>query len=233
MLMKKRKINLIIGIIAMGVCMIGDWLFDIKGPSSVSHGIVESGWLNMSMWRFEASILIGAAVIPIYYFGIREMMNMFSEISTSSSHTCQKFSKMFNVAAMAGVISFVFIHITCCLIPIIFKCIYAGVPNFKLVTEIVNKLAIYIYVPFFIYYLIADVGISISFIYMVITGKLNVPKWAIICCPLGTIILDLLLKLIPWYPIQAVTVAFETFGYVLMLLSAYVHCRKQEQKIIK
>ena len=62
--MKKRKRNLILGILAMILCMVGDWLLDVKGSGNVTYGIVESNWINMSMWRFQVSILIGSLIVP-------------------------------------------------------------------------------------------------------------------------------------------------------------------------
>lgn len=218
-----RKRNILIGMTAMAVCMIADWLLDVKGAGNVSHGIVESNWTKMSLWRFEVSILIGAAIVPFYWFGIREMIGIVKGNCNQNSKMSRFMSKLFCVSAMSGVISFVFVHITCCIFPIIFKSIYAVYSDFNSVQSIVNKIANFIYVPFFAYYIASDFGISIAWIYMVVKKKFQIGKWAVICCPLSMMVLILLLNLIPWQVLQDVTVAFETLGYVLLLFAGYVH----------
>lgn len=223
--------NLIIGMAAMVLCMIADWFLDVKGAGNISHGIVESNWTKMSLWRFEVSILIGAFVVPFYWFGIREMMSMAKENCNVQSKMSRFMSKLFCISAMAGVISFVFIHIMCCLFPIIFKSIYAVYPDFNLTTSIVNTIAKYIYTPFFVYYAIADFGISISWIYMTFNKQFNIGKWAVICCPLSMMVIVLLIKLIPFQPLHDVSVAFETLGYVLLLFAGYLHCNNKKRYI--
>lgn len=73
---KKQRRNLRLGVLGMVLCMAADWLLDVKPAGNVSSGVVESGWPEMSMWRFEASILIAAAIIPLFWLGSKTLMEL-------------------------------------------------------------------------------------------------------------------------------------------------------------
>lgn len=69
-------------------------------------------------------------------------------------------SRLFDIGAMAGVMGFLFIHIMCCLMPIILKCASAAGMDFAAASTLTNQVAIYIYAPFFAYCLAADLSVS-------------------------------------------------------------------------
>ena len=211
---EKQKRNLRLGMLGMVLCMGADWLLDVKPAGNVSDVVVESGWLDMSMWRFEASILIAAAIIPLFWRGIREMKELLKAGCQTPGD--RKMSCLFHVGAMAGVISFLFIHIMCCFVAIIFKCAYAAGMDFAAASALTNKTAMYMYLPFFVYYLTADLGVSIAWIYFVLKGRLGLSKWAALCCPIVTLLLAGLFHFVPW-PVSQIGLAFETMGYVLLM----------------
>lgn len=212
--MENRKRNLRLGMLGMVLCMAADWLLDAKPAGNVSDMVVESGWVEMSLWRFEASILIAAAIIPLFWLGIREMKALLKDRCQTKGD--RKMSRLFDIGAMAGVMSFLFIHIMCCLMPIIFQCASAAGMDFAAASALTNQVAIYIYVPFFAYYLVADLSVSAAWVYFVWKGRLGLSKWAVVCCPIATLILAALCHLLPW-PVSEIGVAFETLGYVLLL----------------
>lgn len=97
-------------------------------------------------------------------------------------------SRLFDIGAMAGVRGFLFIHIMCCLMPIILKCASAAGMDFAAASALTNQVAIYIYAPFFAYYLAADLSVSAAWVYFVRKGRLGLSKWAVVCCPIATLI---------------------------------------------
>jgi len=125
-------------------------------------------------------------------------------------------SRLFDAGAMAGVMSFLFVHIMCCLMPVIFKCASAAGMDFDAASALTNQVGAYIYVPFFAYYLAADLSVSIAWIYFALKGRLGLSRWAALCCPVVTLILGQLFHLLPW-PVGEIGVAFETLGYVLLM----------------
>lgn len=227
--MKKKKRNLLIGSIAMVFCMIADWLLDVKGAGNITTGVVESNWTQMSMWRFEASIILIAVIMPFYWFGIRELAETVKGSCNRGSKTDTYMSKLFSISTAAGLISFLFIHIMCCLMPIIYKCFFDVLPDTATVTNTVNNIALYVLVPFYAYFVVADLGISISFAYFVWKRRLNIPRAAFLCTPVFTVVIVALLYIMPFAILKDIAAAFESMGYALMLWCGYRHCVNEEK----
>ncbi|MCD7822508.1 MAG: hypothetical protein LUG86_00560 [Oscillospiraceae bacterium] len=225
---KKRELTnrLILGIFAFILFMIGDWLLDMKSVGNVTTGIVESDWVSMSMWRFEASILLAAAAMPFYWVGIHAAKEIVTEGLRNGTKWDKRMSKMFCIGANAGLISFLFIHIMCCLFPIVFKCIYAETGDSLMATNLVNRSAAYIMLPFAAYYAVADGCISAGWIYMAWTGKLKLKKWQVLFCPLCTLLIGFVFNLIP--VLKLITGAFESLGTLLIMCALCYSVRKAE-----
>lgn len=220
---RKQKRGLRLGVLGMVLCMVADWLLDVMPAGNVSNVLVESGWVEMSMWRFEASILLAAAIIPLFWLGIREMKELLRNRCQTEGD--RKMSRLFDAGTMAGVMSFLFVHIMCCLMPVIFKCASAAGMDFAAASALTNRVGVYIYVPFFAYYLAADLSVSIAWIYFALKGRLGLPKWAALCCPAVTLVFGQLFHLLPW-PVGEIGAAFETLGYVLLMAMGLRLCRK-------
>lgn len=88
--------------------------------------------------------------------------------------------------------------------------------DFVAASALTNQVGVYIYVPFFAYYLAADVSVSIGWIYFVLKSRLGLPGWAALCCPIAALVLGQMFHLLPW-PLGEIGVAFETMGYVLLM----------------
>lgn len=223
MIMEKQARSLRLGVLGMVLCMAADWLLDVKPAGNVRDMVVESGWTEMSMWRFETSILIAAAIIPLFWLGVREMKALLRARCQTAGD--RRMSRLFDAGAMAGVMGFLFIHIMCCLLPIIFKCAYAAGIDYAAASALTNRVALYVYAPFFAYYLAADLGMSAAWVYFVCRGRLALPKWAALCCPLAALVLTEAFHAVPW-PIGQIGVAFETMGHALMMVMSLRLCRK-------
>ena len=78
-----------------------------------------------------------------------------------------------------------------------------------------------------IVYLICDLGVSIAWYYIILKKKLDLKRWAIICCPLSSILIDFMLKMIPLQFFKDFTVAFESLGWLLMYLALAKHVKNQ------
>ena len=224
-----RKKHLAIGIFAMGICMIADWLLDMKDSGNVTKDFVESNWVNMSMWRFEVSLLIGAVVVPLYWVSAKEMLIMFDEGCKKQQKMDRLMEKIFRIGVLSAAFSWVFIHIECCMLPIMFKCMKSSMVSTAVATEIVNNTAMYIMIPFSIYFLLADGCISIGWIYMAWNKKIGIKRWQIICCPLFTLILSAILDMVP--VLNQITGAFETMGHFLMLIVMFTVTNKNKKQI--
>ena len=221
---KNRETRFYTGMAAMLLFMIGDWLLDVKGAGNQEIGVfVNTNWQKMSMWRFEASILLAAVAQPLYWIGIQGMQELVRErcmqqescMQNQTKHSA-RMHKIFRVGSMSCVLSCLFIHIMCCLMPIICKTVFAYQGDFQMAADITNELGIYIIAPFMVYYLVADVGISIATGYLVISQRLKVPKWMVVFNPLGGLVLCEILTSIPYDWCHDLAAATESFGHLLM-----------------
>ena len=78
-LLKKRKRNLWLGVIAAVLMMAGDLLWQMRGAGAVNTTLgafADKAWLDMSTWRFVVSNLLFAAAVPLYYIGFTEMYKL-------------------------------------------------------------------------------------------------------------------------------------------------------------
>lgn len=228
--MKKiSKINLILGACSMFLFMIGDWLLDALGAGNEEIGlIVESNWSDMSMWRFVASATCAAIAITFTWLGSKELLKIAKSVDLKQT----KISSFMNGMYRYGVVLLVTIsmgfHIILCLFPMVYKLIIEETGNSIAAINVVNTLGSYVIVQLMILYLIMDIGGSIGWYYLILKKQLALPKWALFCCPLSTLIIDFILKLIPLQFIQDFTVAFESLGWMLMFIAGYYYVRKKD-----
>lgn len=210
-LIVKYKKYALAGILGTILFMIGDWLLDVKPASNITNGFVESGWLQMSMWRFEASILLGAVAVPLWFLGLISVGKAIKEKS-------KRAGDFYLFGAVVGSLGGLLIHTFCNFLPVIFKIIYKNNGDSVLTTGMVNDMANYIIVPFAVYFAILELFTAIPFMYAILSGKLKISKWKAFCNPIVTILLSEVMNKIPFYPVNAVTGAMESLGHLLMCL---------------
>lgn len=229
---KKDKRALIAGMISMALFMIGDWLLDVKGSGNQEVGIfVNSNWTTMSMWRFEISILLATVAMPLYWIALKKLRSIVSDVCEKKSEgKAMAVKHLFDISSAAGLVSVLFIHIMCCLMPIIFKVSYEAGNTFDQAADITNKIGTYILIPFMIYYLIMDIGMSVVMIYLIVTKRFALPKWMVCFNPVGGLLLCEILARIPVTFFNDLSVAFESMGHLLMFVAAYVFLQKRENR---
>ena len=227
---RKGKRYMLIGFVSMLFFMVADWLLDVMGAGNEEIGVlVNSNWSQMAIWRFEASIVIASVAMPFYWLGIREFRKIIGKKCEGESGICRGMGWLFGISSMAGVIGFLYMHVMCCLFPIIFKIVDGTVQNVEVSAEITNQIGNYVYPSFFTYYIIADLGITIALIYFIMKGKLNVPKIAVLCNPVAGVVLSMVLEVVPIAVLHDVKVAFESMGYVFMFLMGYWHLQREQR----
>jgi len=182
----------ILGIIGGLLCAIGDTLFDLKGKNNVKSGqpkIIDSNWLIMSEWRFKASIFFAALGVPLYLLGFLGMANHL----TQNNRTVAMIFLLFSVVGASGGL---FIHVLLCIMPIINKSLTKnGVKN-----DVIEIICIKIYntvkIPLIIMFFSLIIATSITLIYAIINGYLNVPYIFLVLNPLGLMLIGFLFRLI-------------------------------------
>ena len=221
---EKQKRAMLAGIAAMVLFMIGDWLLDVKGSGNKEVGLfVNSNWPAMSMWRFEVSILLAAAAMPLYWIALKELRHIVTDAcSRKPKGHALAMKRLFDFSSAAGLISVLFIHIMCCLLPIIFKTSYGMGSTFEQAADVTNQVGMYILLPFMIYYLVMDIGMSVVMVYLILTRRFALPKWMACFHPVGGLVLCEIFAAIPVVWCNDVSVAFESMGHLLMFVAGYV-----------
>ncbi len=78
---------------------------------------------------------------------------------------------------------------------------HAGVMNrvFQIssAADFTNQVGMYILVPFMVYYLVADIGMSVVIVYLIFTGRFALPKWMAFFQPAGGLLLSEIFMRIP------------------------------------
>lgn len=82
-------------------------------------------------------------------------------------------------------------------------------------------------VPIVVFFLVEDIGISVLLWQLILTNKLSVPKWMMVCCPVVMLILDFALKVIPLSVAQNISVTLESFGWLLFMFVGWKHLQNR------
>ena len=215
-MIRKYKLYAFLGMLGTCLFMIGDWLLDMKPIDNITNGVVESGWIYMSMWRFEASIILGAFAVPLWFLGL---LSVGKAIQNKHKRT----GDIYLFGAIVGSLGGLFIHTFCNLLPIVFKIFYANNHDMSLTTDLVNCISNYIMIPFCLYFAILELFTAIPFIYAIVSSNLKISKWYALCNPIVTIFLSKIMDHIPFYPINAVTGAMESLGHFLMCMTIFLY----------
>ena len=232
--MKDRKSKLIfyIGAFGMALFMTADWLLDAAGAGDEELGLIaHTNWPEMAMWRFAASATLAlVALLPVFFASneaIKITRNNASLYETKSGRFWGNTFFLGHILLMTYGIGF---HIILCIYPMFFKTLISTGIGVQAAADAVNKTGSYTIVQLMVLYLICDIGVSAAWYYMIFKGKLNLGKWALLCCPLSTILIDFPLKMIPLQFFKDFTVAFESLGWLLMYLALAKHAGKQRQR---
>lgn len=225
----RRKQALFLGIVGNVLYMIGDWLIDALGPGNVEVGLLgESNWVSMPMWRFDASLLLGAAASVLMIPALREWMRIADEVKDPSSKMGLRMARLFKAGLWAALVSCFFIHSMCCLVGVIFKNIYAVYEDASAAYAILDKIGGSFLVPFFLFYFFFELAVGIGYIYMVVKKRLAL-KWpALLCCSLCTLLILELLILSGKWLVHDIVTAGESFGWVLMMAMGILHLQRTE-----
>lgn len=180
----------ICGLIGGILCAVGDVLFDLKGKGNKKlgeTGNIDSNWLKMPYWRFNASILIASVGALLAAFGIFSLGAQISEKSAVLGGISQ-------VTGFIGSMGCIFIHSYLCLQAIIYKEIMEE-DRFQLADKVLTKMYKSVAVPFFALYICLLIP-SICSIIAIIKGCLDVPMWFVILNPLAFLIIGMLFRVI-------------------------------------
>ena len=175
----------VLGVLGGLLCAVGDILLDLKGKGNIKigpSGIIDSNWEHMAYWRFPASILFAGVGVPLYFLGFIGMSNQLS-------YANKTVGMVFLVFAVAGASGGFFIHAIACIIPIICKTLSKKNIAETVVSEVVDKLFSATKIPFVVMFFSLVIATSITLIYAMVKGYLNVPFFFVVANPFGLMLI--------------------------------------------
>ena len=223
---KKNEMKFKIGAVGMLMFMIGDWLLDAAGANDKEIGlVVHSNWPQMSMYRFVLSATLALiALLPVYFASAEAISMMRKYTSLSETKAGRFFCNAFCLGHILLMTFGIGFHILLCVFPMFYKTLLKLGVDPMTAAEAVNDSTLLIIAQLMIVYLISDLGVSIAWYYIILKKKLDLGIWALICCPLSSILIDFMLKMIP---LQFFKDAFESLGWLLMYLALAKHVKTQ------
>lgn len=231
-LLKKRKRNLWLGVIAAVLMMAGDLLWQMRGAGAVNTTLgafADKAWLDMSTWRFVVSNLLFAAAVPLYYIGFTEMYKLILDHVRDKAD--RVFAKLFRVGMLAGTMAFIFIHTLCLNMPLIMQGIAPYVAVEK-AAEITNNIMMLNIVPMVLYFLAADGVMTVAMCALVWRKTLPVNRVALLCNPLFAAVIGNILGMLPW-PMSQLTYMGEASGHLLIMIVGLIVVAKDEKQMPK
>lgn len=231
-MLKKRKRNLLLGLIGAVLMVVGDMLWQVRGAGAVTTTLgafADKAWLDMGVWRFVTSNILFAAAVPLYYIGFTEMYHMIREHGRDK--TDRVLIRLFRIGMLAGTMAFIFIHTLCLNMPLIMQGIAPHVTVEK-AAEITNHVMMLNIVPMVLYFLAADGLLTVAMIALVWRKTLPVNKFAWLCNPICTAVIGNVLGMLPW-PMNQISYAGEAFGHLMIMVVALIVLKKDEKLMPK
>ena len=182
----------IIGLCGGLICAFADILLDFKGSDNMKYGpgkIMDSNWNNMSMWRFKASIWVAAVAVPMYLMGLVSLYHQIALVN-------QTIANIFGICAVIGCSGTMFIHATCCYLPIITKTMIREKVDEEKIGRVAGSLYGSMSIPFFILWVILVLVLSGIVMFAILAGILDIPKGFALLNPAVFVIIGIIFRLI-------------------------------------
>lgn len=227
---KNRRLCLILGFISGVLYGAGDILIGYFGQSgtAIFGGVVNTDIINASLWQFELSFAFGLAAAPLMWMA---GSSMYLYLKGQAREKYPRMLKIFSFGIKIMVVCVAAAHSICC---IAMMCIKVALEQGLSVDLIESVYRIPLLVPFMatnIWVTVSELLVSISYIYLVIKGIINVPKLLLIFNPVCIYILNdiigiLILAFTDDPLLKQLFAGGASFGYGLMFLGCYISAKR-------
>lgn len=218
--------NMLIGMIGACLCMVACWLSGAYGEGNVRNGFIQSNWAKMHYLRFEISLIFSAVGIALYYIGIKDYIKVIMFSRRKRSINDMRMAKLFHVGAIAGVISYLFIHSGYVMMALVYKLLFNTSLMGADIISTTEGMFYYIAIPLIAYLVIAIAGTTMSFIYFIYIDRMRVSKICMLFNPAVTLGIGELLRLTKIYYLSDFAAASIPLGFLLMMAAGLSHTAK-------
>ena len=163
----------------MILAMIGDYLL---GFGTFAFSDSPDSYMGMTAnvvpdWRYAVSSTLGFICAALFAVAATELMKVMEK---KYSLADSKLYKLFKIANWGGILYFAFIHISICMLPVVFNAGMEATGSLQASIDMVLRVLKSIAVPLGLGFVICDAFVPIAWIGLVIKGKLPVGKIALI-----------------------------------------------------
>ncbi|MDO4305050.1 MAG: hypothetical protein Q4D94_14175 [Bacillota bacterium] len=227
----KSKYKIFLAIPAFLMTMAGDYLIGYEPWDVEPLGLIaDTGWLTIADWRIALSNLFGAAAVPLYFVAAKEFLRILDvQNPKGNDKGTDRFLWLFRIGNYAGILSFVFIHIACGLLILQFNAAYEMMGNVDMAMELDLRIFRAEALPFFAYFVVADLFTTIGWIGLVVKRAIPLSKVWLLASPL---VMTLIGQVFSIFHIgfKGIDSGFESLGWILMFIAAVKYAQRMEKQ---
>ena len=211
--------RLIVGTVTGFFMMLISYLMDGYGLMKKAEA-----YTSRPLWVYVLCLIIAMIGVPAMCYAFTGWHRILIDVNA------KKWVKyLFTASAASYAISSLYIIGSDCLPPIIVQNAAELGTEIETAVRLAEKVQMYFMPPVIVFFLIEDIGISIVLWQLIFSGKLQLPKIMLVCCPAVTLAVDIALKTIPNGMIRDISVTLESLGWLLFMLAGYVHKIKKTE----
>ena len=203
-----RNQKICLAIPAFLFAMIGDYLMGINSIGTDRTGTIV--WNVIADWRLATSSVLGAICTVLFAVAAIETAKMLEHRYPNS-----KYVKMFKISNYAGIIFFTFIHISICMLIVVFNAGFDATGSVDLAKGMLFRVAKSFSVPLAASFIFSDLLVTVAWFGMILKGEINLPKWTVILNPVVIALIGQVFNVIP-LPFFGIDSGFESLGWLLM-----------------
>ncbi len=167
---------------------------------------VNESWMNVTTSQYIIAILLLCIGIPMFTGCLDEVYQIYLHHSQTRTDMDFNMRSLMQFSITVTQATVLFTNMAECILPIIYRSIYLA-ENTGLAGYLSKQIAGYIMGPVLAFRLIYIAGISLPFMHMVLTGRSELPKIAVLCTPAAG-----------WLLLQQVGTLFIHEGLLLWIL---------------
>ena len=228
--------KLYIGMIGAALMMISEWLLFSAGTGNKKAGIVQSNWIKMPYFRFEAGLVIAAIGIIFVSIGLRYFTMLIRSVRRKMFVKDDIVASVFRTGALLFEIGAFYIHAVGAFLPILYKLLYSTTLMGADIVRIIDKLYYYMAVFYWIFLVLSIIGISIPYMYFVRNRRIKCiwsAGFVSLLNPMIFVVIGLLIRIVKVAEITDFTSASASFGLLVMFFAGIIHLTEKMARIKK
>lgn len=213
---------LLFGFIALFLCGVGDWLigYEPQGGQELIFGITNTKITEVPSWFYVTSMVFGVLSAFACQAFAPVMLKILDALRVDRE---SKVYQGFRFGLASAPLMFISFHTACCIALLLIQAaLKAGVSEAAANSVFLLPTAVSL-IPFTIWCFVVDIPVTVCFIVMVLKGSLGLPKWMVLCSPLGmSICMKIIAAVLMISGLERfafLTACGESWGYAFMCLA--------------